>query len=174
MEKTIRYAEIPQIRKGVAFSDPSYDSTVWCSYQKEFTPSGEWAMKMESSLDEDGYVWFILSLGRKTMMSGLKVVENDEGAVIYLPAHHRIEGREIGIDTARVFVGSLENFEKWGEEASIYTAADGLFGELQIITRDDEEEPSGFVLMGAVDGAITNEDELFRIVLAAFDAHEVG
>jgi len=173
MEKTTRYAEIPQLRKGVAFSDPSYDSTVWCCYQKEFYPSSGWVMKMESTRDDDGYVDFALSLGRKTTMSGLRVVESEEGAAIHHYKHHELESKEIGIDTARVFVGSLENFEKWGEEASIYTAADGLFGDLQVITCKGEEEPAGFLLMGAVDGDITSEDDLFRIVTSAFDGHEI-
>lgn len=173
MEKTTRYAEIPQLMKGVAFSDPSYDSTVWCCYQKAFNPTSGWVMKMETTRDEDGYVDFALSLGRKTTMSGLKVVEDEEGMAIQHYKHHQIESKEIGIDTARVFVGSLENFEKWGDEASIYTAADGLFGDLQIITCKGEEEPAGFVLMGAVDGGITNEDDLFLAVTSAFDGHEI-
>lgn len=173
MEKTTRYAEIPQLRKGIAFSDPSYDSTVWCCYQKEFYPSSGWVMKMETTRDDDGYVDFALSLGRRTTMSGLRVVENEEGAAIHHYAHHEIESKEIGIDTARVFVGSLENFEKWGEEASIYTAADGLFGDLQVITCKGEEEPAGFLLMGSVDGNITNEDDLFRTIASAFDGHEI-
>ncbi|MBR3689652.1 MAG: hypothetical protein IKK82_00260 [Kiritimatiellae bacterium] len=173
MEKTTRYAEIPQLKKGVAFSDPSYDSTVWCCYQKEFHPSSGWVMKMESTRDDDGYVDFALSLGRKTTMSGLRVVEDEEGAAIHHYKHHEIESKEIGIDTARVFVGSLDNFEKWGEDASIYTAADGLFGDLQIITCKGEDEPAGFLLMGAVDGDITSEDDLFRTITAGFDGHEI-
>ena len=173
MEKTIRFAEIPQVRGGVAFSDPSYSADVWCCYQKAFNPSSGWAMRMESSLDEDGYVEFMLFLGRRSTMSGLRVVENEQGASIHHFAHHEIEVREIGIDTARVYCGSLCGFQEWGEEASIYTAADGLFGELRILTCKGEDEPAGFLLMGAVDGAITDEDELFRTVTAAFDGHEI-
>ena len=106
-------------------------------------------------------------------MSGLRVSENGERTAIHHYAHHRLEAKEIGIDTACVFVGSLDNFEKWGEEGSIYTAADGLFGELQVITCKGEDEPSGFLLMGAVDGAITNEEDMFRTVTAAFGGHEI-
>lgn len=173
MEKTTRYAEIPQIRKGVAFSDPSYDSTVWCCYQKEFYPSSGWVMKMESTRDEDGYVEFALFLGRRTTMSGLRVSDNGEYAAIHHYAHHQLEAKEIGIDTARVFVGNLDNFEKWGEEGSIYTAADGLFGELQVITCKGEEEPSGFLLMGGIDPDVTDADDMFHTVVAAFDGHEI-
>ncbi|MBQ9955186.1 MAG: hypothetical protein IJO87_07125 [Eggerthellaceae bacterium] len=173
MEKTIKYAEIPQVRGGVAFSDPDYSPDTWCCYQRAFNPSGGWIMKMESARDEDGYVEFALTLGRRSMMSGLRVVENGEGAVIRHLAHHQLEAKAIGCDTARVFVGSLDCFERWGEEASIYTAADGLFANLQVVTCKGEDEPAGFLLIGAIDGGITSEDELFRTIVSAFDGHEI-
>lgn len=173
MEKTIRFAELPQVKKGVAFSDPSYSPDVWCCYQKAFNPSSGWVMRMESTQDADGYVEFALFLGRKTTMSGLRVSDDGERSIIHHYAHHQLEAKEIGIDTARVFVGSLDNFEKWGEEGSIFTAADGLFGELQVIICKGEDDPSGFLLMGAIDGDITGEDDMFRTVTAAFDGHEI-
>lgn len=174
MEKTTRYAEIPQIRKGVAFSDPSYDSSVWCCYQKEFNPSSGWVMRLETTRDEEGVVEFTLSLGRRTTMSGLSLTDDDgEGASFRYYKHQSIEDREIGIDSACVFVGSLQNFEDFGDAASIYTASDGLFGDLYIISCKGEEEPSGFLLVGGIDGDITGEDELFRTIVAGFDGHEI-
>lgn len=173
METKVKYAEIPQVRGGVAFSDPTYSSNVWCCYQRAFNPSSGWVMSMKPTRDEDGFVEFALILGRRSMMSGFKVVENDEGAVIHHLAHHQFEGREIACDTARVFVGSLDNFEKWGEEASVYTAADGLFGQMYEVSCKGEDEPAGFLLMGAVDGGITDEDELFRTIVSAFGGYEI-
>lgn len=173
METKIKFAEIPQVRGGVAFSDPSYSSDVWCCYQKAFNPSSGWVMKMESGPVPEGYVEFALFLGRRTTMSGLRVSDNGEHTVIHHYAHHQLEAKEIGIDTACVFVGSLENFEKWGEEGSIYTGADGLFGELQVVACKGEDEPSGFLLMGGIDPDITDADDMFRTVVAAFDGHEI-
>lgn len=173
METKVKYAEIPQVRGGVAFSDPTYSSDVWCCYQRAFNSSGGWVMSMKSTRDEDGFVEFTLILGRRSMMSGFKVVEDDEGAVIHHRAHHQLEAKEIGCDTAQVFVGSLDNFEKWGEEASIYTAADGLFGQMYEVSCKGENEPAGFLLMGAIDGGITSEDELLRTIVSAFDGHEI-
>ncbi len=172
MEKTIRFAEIPQVN-GIAFSDPSYGPDVWCQYRNDFRPSSGWVMKMESWRAPEGYVEFALSLGRRTTMSGLKVSDDGDRSTIHYYAHHQLEAKEIGIDTAQVYVGSLKNFEMWGGSASIYTAADGLFGELQVVTCKGEDEPSGFLLMGGIDPDITGEDDMFRTVMAAFDGHEI-
>lgn len=168
MKKNTRYAEIPQL-KGVAFSDPFYTADIWCQYRHDFNPSSGWVMRMETTRDESGIVEFALSLGRPTTLSGLKV---NEGSFSHY-GHHAIKDYEIGIDCARVFVGSLDNFEKFGEEASVFTAADGLFGDLHVITCMGEDEPAGFLLLGGIDGDITNEDELFRTITAAFDGHEI-
>ena len=173
MEKTVRFAEIPQIRRGVVFSDPFYGSDVWCQYRKEFNPSSSWAMKMESARDEDGYAYFTLLMGRGSVLSGLRLVDYEEGAAIHHYAHHVLESKDIGADTARVFIGSLDCFERFGNEASIYTAADGLFGELQVVTCKGEQEPAGFLFMGEIDTAVTDEDDVFRTVTAAFDGHEI-
>ena len=171
MEKTIRFAEIPQVRGGVAFSDPSYSADVWCCYQKAFNPSSGWVMKMESTRNEDGYAEFALMVGRKSVLSGLRL--DEDAGTIHHYAHHAIDAKEIGIDTARVYCGSLHGFQEWGEEASIYTAADGLFGDLYVVTCKGENQPSGFLLMASVDTAITDENDVFRTVTAAFDGHEI-
>lgn len=60
------------------------------------------------------------------------------------------------------------------EEASIYTAADGLFGDLYIFTEKGEEDPEGFLFMGSIDGGITDEEELFRTIVAAFEGQEIN
>lgn len=172
MEKSTRWAEIPQL-KGVAFSDPMYQDDVWCQYRRDFNPSSGWVMRMETTRDETGIVEFALSLGRPTTMSGLSVVDSGESVSFKHYKHHSIENYEIGIDSAQVFVGSFENFEKWGEDASIRTGADGLFGELHVISCKGEDEPAGFLLLGGIDGDVVGEDELFRTITAGFDGHEI-
>ena len=91
MEKTIKYAEIPQVRGGVAFSDPSYSADVWCCYQKAFNPSSGWVMKMESTRDEDGYAEFSLLIGRRSALSGLRLDEES----IHHYAHHVLASEPI-------------------------------------------------------------------------------
>lgn len=172
MEKTVRFAEIPQVKGGVAFSDPLYSSDIWCCYQKAFGPASGWVMKVESTCDEDGFVEFALFLGHRSMMSRVRIDE-EEGAIRY-GGSYCLETREVGCDTARVYIGGLDAFYEWGEEASIYTAADGLFGDLYIFTKKGEEDPEGFLLMGSIDGGITDEEELFRTVVAAFEGHEIS
>ena len=171
MDKNTRWAEIPQL-KGAAFSDPMYQDDVWCQYRRDFNPSCGWVMRMETTRDDMGIVEFALSLGRPTVMSGLSVIDNGESTSIKHYKHHAIENYDVEIDSARVFIGSHHNFEKWGEEASIQTGADGLFGELHVISCKGEDEPAGF-LLGGIDGDVTNEDELFRTVTAGFDGHEI-
>lgn len=171
MEETTRYAVIPAIRKGVAFSDPLYGADVWCQYRQEFEAS-DWLLKMETKRGDDGIIEFELHMGRKTLLSGLSVIDEGETASISNYSHYKVDMTEIGIDSAHVFVGTLENFEGFGEEGSIYTAADGLFGNLCSFTVKGEQAPAGFLLMGSIDGDITDENELFLTVLSSFDGQE--
>lgn len=172
MEKMTQYAEIPEIKKGIAFSDPCYDGEVWCQYRKEFQAS-DWLMKLDTSRDEDGYVNFNLSIGRHTLLSGLSVKETERGAAVSSFSHYESSDTELGMDTARIFVGSLDNFENFAEEASIYTASDGLFGDLLVFTAKGEKEPAGFLVIGCVDGSITDEKDLFQTAVASFDGKQI-
>lgn len=172
MEKFSKYAEFPQVSKGVVFSDPYYDESVWCQYRKAFNPSSGWAMKMESVRDDDGYAEFSLLIGRRSLLSGLRL--DEEAGTIKHYAHHQISDPvTLGMDTAQIYLGSLKFFEMYGEEASIRTGTDGEFGQVYPVTCKGEDEPAGFVLMAAIDTVITDEDELFRTVTAAFDGHEI-
>ena len=173
MEKNIRYAEIPVIGSGVAFSDPSYGPDVWCQYRKEFKGTN-WVMKLETAKAEDGYIDMTLTLGRRSLLSHLTIEESNGDVYISFPSRFDTHKQEIGIDTAKVFVGSLDNFNQWGEEGSIYTGADGLFGDLRIFTCKGEDNPAGFLLNSAIDGSLTTEDELFRTLLSSFDGRELG
>ena len=173
MEKTTRYAKIAKIKKGVVFSDPSYDKNVWCQYRKRFNEPGMWFMKLETTRDEDGYIDISLYLGRRTMMAQVTIEKSDEGEAVSHPSYYNVSQTEIGIDTAKVYVGNGQNFEQWGEEASIYTASDGLFGGLIEFTCKGEEHPVGYVLLACLDGNITDENELFQTLTSSFDAKEI-
>lgn len=175
MEKTIKYAEIPEIKKGIAFSDPWYDETVWCQYRKEFSDK-DWVMKLETRRDEDNYINMTMSIGRRTLMAGLECEEtNPELGEFNLsyPSRFQYGEVELGIDTAKIFVGSLDNFEKFAEEAAVYTAADGMFGNLCVFTCKGEENPAGFLLFAAVDGEIAEEEALYQTLRSSFDGQEI-
>lgn len=172
MEQMTRYAQIPEI-KGVAFSDPWYDESVWCQYRKDFREN-DWYMKMETLRDEEGYFDVSLFLGRRTLMAQLSVEKGGEqGDSVSYPYYCNFESTEIGIDTAKVYIGNLENFAAWGEEGAIRTGVDGMFGELFEFTCKNEAQPAGFVLFSALDGSITNEDELFMTLLSSFEGKEI-
>lgn len=173
MKKTTQYAFIPQINGGVAFSDPSYDDTVWCQYRKAFQASN-WLMKAEMSRDEDNYINITLSCGRSTMMADTQVSNEADGSIqLTYPARYQSNETEIGMDTACIFVGNLDNFSSWGDSAAIDTGTDGLFGNLYEFTCKGERTPAGYVLLGAIDGAFINEEELFRSFVASFDGKEI-
>ena len=172
MDKQFHFAEIPQLN-GVAFSDPWYGPEIHCQYRNDFRPSSGWAMKMESFLNPDGILEFALFLGRPSTLSGLGVTDKGDRSVIHHYAHHQLEEKEIGIDTACVVVASYDNFQKFGESASVYTGADGLFGDLNVITCKGEDEPAGFLLIGGVDPDLTPADELFRTFAAGFGGHAI-
>ena len=172
MELNRRYAEIPEIKKGIIFSDPSYGPDIWCQYRKEFTASG-WGLKLESFRDEDDYIEMTLYVGRRTLLSGLTVEESNGSVSVSYPSRYNIDKFEIGIDTARVFTGTLDCFEQFGEEGSIYTAADGLYGDLHVFTCKGEDKPAGFLLTSAVDGSLATEEELFRTLVSSFGGQEI-
>lgn len=175
MDKLVKYAEIPTIKKGIAFSDPWYDESVWCQYRKEFHDT-DWLMKLETRRDEDNYINMTLSIGRRTLMTGLKCEETDPELGQFdlaYPSRFQYDEAELGIDTAKIFIGSLDNFEKFAEEGAVYTAADGMFGNLYAFTCRGEDQPAGFLLLAAVDGDITEEEELFQTLRSSFDGREI-
>lgn len=173
MKKNAQYAHIPQINGGVAFSDPFYDDTVWCQYRKAFRAS-DWLMKMETSRDEDNYINIALSLGRPTMIADTQISHETDGSIQFTyPRRYDTSEAEIGMDTACVFVGSLDNFSSWGDSAAINTGTDGLFGNLYELTCKGENIPAGYILLGAIDGDLINEEELYRSFVSSFDGKEI-
>lgn len=171
MENT-RYAYIPSLNEGIVFSDPCYDENVWCQYRKEFQASN-WLMKL-TTREESNMLSFDLYIGRPTVHAGVKVSEVKGGISISCPQRYEFKDQELGIDTAHIFCGSKKNWDAFKEEASIYTAADGMFGTLLTFTTKGEQDPAGFVLLGAIDPGITNSDELFRTLTSSFDGKEIS
>lgn len=168
-----KYAHIPWIEGGVVFSDPWYDSSVWCQYRNNFNIS-DWFMKMDAKT-EDSFVDFKLYLGRSTMMGKTSVAENLEDGSLTLTSRpvYKHESIEIGMDTASMFCGSMKNWEQFREEASLRTGTDGTFGVLIVLTCKGETEPAGYVLVGSIEEMFVNEEELFNHFVSSFDAREI-
>ncbi len=174
MEKTTRYAHIPEIKTGLVFSDPLYNETVWCQHRSQFQAK-DWYMKLETSRNEDNYIDITLFLGRPSLMTQLTVEKNeDQEECISYPSYCKSNTIELGIDTAKIFVGTLDNFEDWAEEGAIRTGADGMFGGLLEFTCKHEDTPAGYVLLSELDSQITDEEDLFHTLLASFDAKELS
>lgn len=171
MDKT-RYAYILNLKGGIVFSDPCYDENVWCQYRKEFQ-AFNWLMKLTTK-EESDILYFNLCIGRPTVHGSVEVSDDEEGINIRCPQRYEFKDQELGIDTARIFCGSKKNWDAFKEEASIYTAADGMFGTLLTFTTKGEQDPAGFVLLGALDSSITNSEELFRTLTSSFDGKEIS
>lgn len=171
MDKNTNYCQIAEIKKGVVFSDPEYDESVWCQYRKEFQDK-DWLMKLETSVD-DGILQMNLSLGRATFSQHVSLQETEKGLSITHPRRYEIKETELGIDTARIFLGSKENWEYFRDEAAIYTAADGLFGDLLEFTCKGETTPCGYLVIASIDAALTNSQELFQLLSETFGGKEI-
>ena len=168
------FAKIPEIKKGIVFSDPMYDETIWCQYRKAFSDT-DWLMKLNTHLDEDGILNFELALGRRTLVGRIETKEaEDQNIQISFPNYHEVESTELGIDTARIYCGSWSNWDEAREEAAIYTGGDGFFGELMEFTCKGEGSPAGYLLFGSVDGALMDEAQLCQQFFACFDAEKIS
>lgn len=165
-----QYGYIPKIEGGVVFSDPDHLGGIWCQYRKNFKDAN-WLMRMDTSL-YDSYLNFNLYIGRPTMMSATFLKE--DGETVRCPAHYNVDQKEIGMDTAKIFVGSMKNFESFGESAALHTGTNGFFGDLMIFTCKGEDAPAGFLLMGGIDTTFADEKSLFRHMLSSFDGKEIS
>jgi len=168
-----RFAEISKIRSGIVFSDPCYDESVWCQYRNHMSAS-DWMMSQESKCSGDGYHDFEIKIGRPTVLGQVKFEEKDDGLLISFPAHYEINHFELGMDTACIFCGNLDNFDQFGREAAIHTGSDGLFADLYEFKVKGEDKPIGFVLLGSVDSDLVDELSLFQSFTAGFDGKEVS
>lgn len=167
-----KYAFIPEIKDGVVFSDPWYDENTWCQYRKEFSDRN-WFMKLETHDGEYDTLCFQLVLGRSTMVNSVNVKETEEGYRLRFPEHYLMSDKELGIDTACIYLGSMKNFKEFGESIAFETGADGGFGDLFVSTVKGDVDPAGFVLFGAFDKAFMTEKELFEQLAATFDGKEI-
>ena len=178
-----QYALISKLNSGVVFSDPSYDEKVWCQYRKEFSDTN-WLMKLETekvSLDEEEkayrdeeYVDFNLFIGRPTMINLTQLKTVEDRVSLYSSQHYDIKDVEIGMDTACIFCGSMENWRQFPEEAAISTGTDGLFGTLYVFTCKGDDTPVGFLLCGSIDECFATEEELFNNFVSSFDGMELS
>lgn len=168
-----KYAKIPEIKKGVVFSDPWYDASVWCQYRKSFSAKN-WFMKMDSSV-EDGYVFFQMLLGRPTASHNITTAEDREGNLdIKYPSIYELKQVELGMDTACIFCGNQENWKTYGESAALHTGTDGFFGDLVVFTCKGEDDPAGFLLMGNLDETFGNAEDIFNHMVSSFNGFEIS
>lgn len=166
-----KYAQIPQILNGVVFSDPWYDETVWCQYRKDFRDDN-WLMKFESNA-EDGFISFEMTLGRTTVLSGVKAEVSEDELRLTHPSRYDVQSVDLGMDTACIFCGLKDQLEAFGREAAIHTGTDGIFGNLMVFTCKGESAPAGFYLVGGVEEIFMDENALFQHFLSSFNALEV-
>lgn len=167
-----RFAKIPEIKKGVVFSDPWYGPDVWCQYRQPFHAK-DWLMQLDSTT-EDGILYFQLKLGRCTVAHGIQATDTKDGSFrIACPGRYTIKDVELGMDTACIFCGNMENWDTFGESGAIRTGTDGMFGDLMVFTCKGESDPAGFLLIGALDETFGREEDLFKHLTAAFNGQEI-
>lgn len=167
-----RYAKISKIEKGVVFSDPWYGADVWCQYRHAFSAK-DWLMELNSRT-EDGLVYFEMKLGRPTVSHGVALKEGEEGNYnISYPSKYDVKTVELGMDTACIFCGNMENWDQFGESGALRTGTDGMFGDLMVFTCKGEEEPAGFLLMGVLDEMFGGEEDIFKHLNASFNGQEI-
>ena len=114
-----KYAVIPSIKKGVVFSDPSFVDTDDGQYRAAFSAK-DWLLKMEIETDKDNYLVFRATIGRPTICQGVKITGEGEDLKFVIPGRFHMEQFELGMDTPRIFCGSKENFDLFGEAAALY------------------------------------------------------
>lgn len=167
-----RYAHFDSINSGVVFSDPLYDENVKCQYRKAFKDQN-WFMKLDSSIGEYDSLLFDMTFGRSTLLSTLKMENTNDGTNIRFPVHYKMEDVELGIDSAQMFCGSLDDFNNFGESIAFDTGGDGLFGNLFTFTVRGEDAPSGFLLFGNFSKEFMTEDHLFNHFVSSFNGREI-
>lgn len=168
-----RYAKIPEIKEGVVFSDPWYEADVWCQYRQAFKAK-DWLMQF-TSRKEDGLVYFEMKLGRPTASRNVSLKDGEDGNYkISYPGYYDLKSVELGMDTACIFCGNMENWNTFGESGALRTGTDGMFGDLMVFTCKGEEEPAGFLLMGVLDDMFGNEEDIFKHLNASFNGQEIS
>lgn len=170
-----RYAHIDQIKSGVVFSDPWYKEDVWCQYRKAFTDTN-WYMKEDFKVSDGKYpsLQFQLLMGRPTLVNSTRFEEGPDGISIFGPMRYQIDQVELGIDSARMFCGSYEDFQKYGETVAFRTGGDGMFGDLFVFTIPGDDAPAGFALFCAFEPGIITENKFLGTVLASLRGKEIS
>lgn len=124
----------------IIISDPSYDETVTCRYEKNNLREKNWLVDIDikPTVDEiEGMkfkgIEFYLFLYKDKRLSELK----ENGTIRYLNSI-KMNEIEIGMDTACVSLGINEKAEEiielrdeWQPECSLNTLTDGIFGNVK-------------------------------------------
>ena len=127
-----------------------------------------------SSRTEDGLVYFEMKLGRPTVSRNVALKDGEDGNYrISYPGYYDLKSVELGMDTACIFCGNMENWNTFGESGALRTGTDGMFGDLMVFTCKGENEPAGFLLMGVLDDMFGSEEDIFKHLNASFNGQEI-
>ena len=170
-----RFAHIDQIKSGVVFSDPWYKDDVWCQYRKAFTDTN-WFAKLDFHVQSGEFpsLNFELLMGRPTVANSVSFEAIPEGIAVHSPARYQIDHVELGIDRARMFCGSYEDFEKYGESVAFRTGGDGMFGDLFVFTVPGDDAPAGYALFCAFAPGLMTQDKFLGTILASLEGKEIS
>lgn len=124
----------------IIISDPSYDESVTCRYEKNDLKEKNWYVDIDikKTVEKMGNftargVEFFLFLAKDRELSELK----EDGTIRYLKSIKLTE-TEIGMDTACIALGVneradeiIELRDEWQPECSLNTLTDGFFGTVK-------------------------------------------
>lgn len=124
----------------IIISDPSYDESVTCRYEKDNLKEKDWYVDIDIKPVVDKIedftikgTEFFLFLSKDRRLSELR----ENGTIRYLSGIE-LEENEIGMDTACIALGINEKADEiielrndWQPECSLNTLTDGLFGKVK-------------------------------------------
>lgn len=131
----------------IIISDPNYDESVTCRYERKELREKDWSIDIDIKPVAEKYenftvkgTEFFLFLYKDKRLSTLK----ENGTISYLKGI-KLEETDIGMDTACVALGINEKAEEiidlrddWQPECSLNTLTDGFFGTVKEGKIDDD------------------------------------
>jgi len=167
-----KYAFFPAIKSGVAFTDPWYKEDVWCQYRKDFKDFN-WYMKMDAQQTYPGITDLLITFGNGIVAGRVSPEQTTESLSFTHPAHYNVQSVELGIDSARMFFGSLKDLQEYGESIAFRTGGDGLCGDLYVFTAKGMDQPSGFLLSCSFTDEFVTAEDVFRHLVSSFEGQEI-